>query len=383
MSTFVVTYRNISKVWNHPNADRLDLAQVDGLSYQFVVGRDEYKIGDEVLYFPVDSVLCKSLISELGLEGRLSGKDKNRIKTVRLRGEISQGLVAKPITAFGKNVLGPDIYGIAKSFKELFIEQGAVEFTRVIGVTKYDPPPIMSHAGNLVHMPDEVGVYDIEGADQFPEIIEELMDQRVSITEKVEGTNFWISAAPCDKLFINGEKLQEFSLLPKISFGQRHHEIQPIEGVEHSFLRLAKELKLDRFVSILASDMFKGHRVTARGEYAGPGVQGNIYKLPTNQIYIFDIKVGERYLSPEEFVTITSLHGVRIPPIVAHDVVLKDFLNGRTIREVSTGPSVISVGKAILREGIVIKPMTEQRNQKIGRLFIKQRSPEYLAENDL
>ena len=51
MGTFAVEIREISEVLNHPNADRLDLCKVEGMEFQFVTGRDEYKPGDKVVYF--------------------------------------------------------------------------------------------------------------------------------------------------------------------------------------------------------------------------------------------------------------------------------------------------------------------------------------------
>lgn len=390
MSTFAVTYRTISKVWNHPNADKLDLAQVDGMSYQFVVGRDNYKVGDGVLYFPLDAVLPQWIVERLGLVGRLSGKEKNRIKTVRLRGEISQGIVANPDLF----VDHPDKYpsvdrvmGIKDGFGFSGIAPDVL--TKHLGVTKYEPPPIFSKAGNLVRMPEEVGVYDIEGADQFPEIIDILMDQKVCITEKIEGTNFWIS---CERksgfkepeILTNALGQRCYDVLNmSIVFGQRHHQIEPIAGAEHDFWRIAKDSGLTMAIQCMVADNFPGKRVTLRGEFAGPGVQGNIYKLPTNKIYIFDIKVGDEYLAPDQFFNVCKMHGVLTPPVIAIDMTLRDWLRGQTIRQASNGQSIIACVPKVLREGVVIKPMAEQRHQKIGRLFIKQRSPEYLAENDL
>jgi len=37
---------------------------------------------------------------------------------------------------------------------------------------------------------------------------------------------------------------------------------------------------------------------------------------------------------------------------------------------------------AALREGIVIRPMIEQRDERLGRVILKQRSPDYLANSD-
>lgn len=374
MSTFNVTIRKLDKVWNHPNADRLDLAQVEGCAFQFVVGRNEYRAGDEVLYFPVDSVLQPDIIEALGLTGKLSGKEKNRIKTVRLRGEISQGVVCRRDIFFGPSS-SEFQFRCGDDWKNWTPE----EITKALKVVKYDPPSVPCKSAKLVHMPDMIGVYDIEGADQFPDVVDALMGEKVYISEKLEGMNFWISCAPCMVPYASLPS----SYRPEISVGQRHHEIQPIEGAEHDFWRVAKAQGLDRFVHVLAADIFTGMRVTARGEYLGPGSQGNIYKLPENKVYIFDIMINDEYLRPDEYLSWCRMHDVPTPPLLARDVLLKDWLIGRTIRQASTGESKIACMPNVLREGIVIKPMVEARHDKVGRLFIKQRSPEYLAENDL
>lgn len=356
MSFFAVTLRTIEKTWRHPNADKLDLAQVSGTAFQFVTGRDQYTAGDQVLYFPIDSVMPQPLIERLGLSGKLAGKEKNRLKTVRLRGEMSQGIVSKIETAL-------DIASLEKRPEDMSPE----ELTAVLGVTKYDPPPVFSKAGNLVHMPDGIPVYDIEGADQFPDVVEIMMDMAVAVTEKVEGTNFWISATSTDSGI-------------EVVFGQRHHEIKPIEGVEHAFWKQAKEMKLDALVMELAGQ-FPGRRVTARGEYCGPSVQGNIYKLATNKIFLFDIMVGPDYLPPKTFFEICERFWVPTAPLLSMNITLREWLAGKSIREASNGKSLLFDG--VLREGVVIKPMAEARHPKIGRLLIKQRDPVYLAESDM
>jgi|GEM_PF-476488 len=393
MSFFGVTVRTIEKVWNHPNADRLDLAQVNGTAFQFVVGRDGYRVGDKVLYFPVDSVLPAPLIERFGLTGKLSGKDKNRVKTVKLRGEISQGLVGRPDTVFGvQNQLQSNDHDgkfATHLLMQDVLELPSEEITKMLGVTKYDPPPIITHAGNLIAMPDGVSTYDIEGADNFPDIIDMLLDRKVSITEKLEGTNFWISSAPCIR---HEENASSYIDLGPITFGQRHNTIDPIPDKIHSFWQVAVEQGFDAFVRHLACDKkYHGKRVTLRGEFVGPGVQKNIYKLATNRIYIFDILVDMKYLNPQEMMdefaryyddkfagTTKSL--TLIAPQLAHDVSLRDWLAGRSIREASNGKSILNPD--ILREGIVIKPMAEEDVLGFGRLFIKQRSPEYLAGSD-
>lgn len=79
MSKFAVTIESISKIYPHPNADRLELAQIDGMAYQFIIGKGQFHEGDLVVYFPIDSLLPPTVVSYMGLEGKLSGKKRSYI----------------------------------------------------------------------------------------------------------------------------------------------------------------------------------------------------------------------------------------------------------------------------------------------------------------
>jgi RNA ligase (TIGR02306 family) len=347
MSTFKVTVEKISEVKNHSNADRLDIAKVSGMDFQFVVGRDEYKVGDLCIYFPLDSLLPEKITTALNLSGKLAGKDMNRIKTVKLRGEISQGIAANPKTlnmSFTDNDIGKDL-------------------TAEFGVEKYDPEPVACYAGNLVPLPDGLGVYDIEGADRFQDVLEILLPQRVSISEKIEGQNFSTTVYNDGREFVN----------------QRNYSIQEIEGQEHDLWKIARKLN---FLEI-SKELCKKLNTSCdslRGEYAGPGIQKNICKFKQNEVFLFDIKTDKGYLEPDTFLNICKEYNFKTVPILAHNVILSDWLiEKKTIKEASNGKSVLA---DVLREGIVIKPMVEQYNDKIGRLIIKQRSPNYLAKYD-
>src|SRR4051812_851039 len=91
MSTFRCPLVYLTAVDVHPNADALELVQV--LGYRAVVAKGIHQPGDPVVYIPTDAVLPPDVVSAFGFEGKLAGRDKNRVKTVKLRGEVSQGLV--------------------------------------------------------------------------------------------------------------------------------------------------------------------------------------------------------------------------------------------------------------------------------------------------
>jgi len=80
------TIEIISEVKSHPNADRLDLVKI--LGFQCVTEKGLYKEGDRIVYIRPDSVLP--------LENWTEGYRKyspNRIKSAKLRGEWSEGIV--------------------------------------------------------------------------------------------------------------------------------------------------------------------------------------------------------------------------------------------------------------------------------------------------
>lgn len=353
MSTFAVTIEEIAKVWTHPNADLLEMAQLSSMTFQFVIGKGQFKAGDQVVYFPVDSLLPVPIIEKLGLAGKLSGKEKNRVKTVRLRDQISQGVVASPVVLLpaGEYTVGQDV-------------------TDLLGVTKYEAPLIPSQAGNLVRLPDMVSVYDIEGAERFAAIVADyLMDQPVMITEKLEGSHFAASLLADDRIVIS----------------QRNYAIEPVPGKVHDWHKVAQTSglieKLPRIKAYLAELLPTTiYVLTVRGEVLGPGVQKNIYKLPDHRVLLFELEVNGTPLDATLYRQIMEAFELDHAPVLAYDVTLRDWLNGQALNVASNGKSQLH--PETLREGIVIRPLQEARDSNLGRVIIKQRSPEYLAQSE-
>jgi RNA ligase (TIGR02306 family) len=363
MAFFAVEKKNISKVWPHSNADRLELASVEGLLLQFAVGKGDYQVGEEVVYFPIDSILPDPLIEFFQIRNFLSGAARHRIKSAKLRGEYSQGFVAK----------------VAKIKEFLGVSELPANLTAALGVTKYEPPILFAGKGaNLTPLAGFVGHYDIEGAERFPAIVEMLMDQEVWVSEKVEGTNFGISIDQVGVVRVN----------------QHHHTVTPIEGSEdvHTFIKAVNALQLDTVINNLFKQKFHGKSVTLRGELAGPGIQGNHYKLKDHKVFSFELEVNGHPLPVDEMVgALFGEERVEFAPTIFRGK-LRDWLNGKTVQEAANGKSLINPD--VLREGIVIKPVTEQivewvktkedgtQSRERGRLFIKQRSAEYLAKTE-
>ena len=185
MAFFGVTVESIASLNPITGADRIERANLTGLAFEFVVPKGRHTVGERVLYFPVDSIIPLPVLEKMGLVGKLAGKDKNRLKTCRLRQQISQGLVA-PVD------LVPDAAN--KTSEQITVE---------LGVTKYEPPAVLVKSANLLPLPVGLSVYDIEGADRYMDVLALLRPQVVTITEKVEGQNFSVMVDMDMQVFVN------------------------------------------------------------------------------------------------------------------------------------------------------------------------------------
>ena len=95
----IATIEKILKIESHPNADRLRIATV--LGWKTIIGLDDYNEGDMVIYIRPDSIIPGDLIAKFKLEFL---KKDGRLKTIRLRGAISQGLVL-PINIIDSKII--------------------------------------------------------------------------------------------------------------------------------------------------------------------------------------------------------------------------------------------------------------------------------------
>jgi RNA ligase (TIGR02306 family) len=352
MSFFGVTREKIGAVKPIEGADRIELATLAGVDFQFVVAKGAFKPGDACLYFPLDALLPLGTAEKLGVAGKLSGKDKNRVKTVRLRGEISQGIVGRADLAPADLVSPEDLIAYFK-------------------VTKYEPQEILSKNAVLHPLPAWTSAYDIEGCERNADLVAELMDMPVHVTEKLEGSNF--------SVLLEGDK---------VMVAQRNFIIVEKEGCEgqHTWWKVAKERGVVDFAQFIQQKTGCS-RVQVLGELCGPSIQGNIYKLTRHQVYLFDAKINSHYLSPSQFAEIRAdFHDEKasfamVPLLWSGGGTLREWLAAcaaigeNTIKEAAGGPSeLVTEDGFVPREGVVIR-----LDVRGDSMFLKQRCPKYLA----
>ena len=164
------------EVEDHPNADRLDIAIVGG--YNCIVQKGLFADKDLAVYIPEGSIVPKDVLETLGLVGRLSGSNKNRVKAIKLRGVLSQGLVHPP--------------GIGR-LQDVIVTEGDV-VTEVLGLEKYVPKIPGQMAGKIDHDSQGTLKYDVEALKRYPDWLPPGTD--VVVTEKIHGTFCGISYKP-------------------------------------------------------------------------------------------------------------------------------------------------------------------------------------------
>lgn len=347
MSFFGATLETIAQIKKHSNADKLEIGKLDGCEYQFVIPKGRYNVGDKVIYLPIDSVLPEELVKKIGLEGRLAGIKKNRIKTAILRGEISQGVVCDISIIDGCSDITPS--GI----------------TSFLGIEKYSPLEKTIAEGVLTALPEFLSKYDIENAENHSDVVNKMMDMNVFVTEKIEGSNCSVSYDITND---------------KFSVNQRENSIVEIESGKHTFWEVARKNNIFEKLKNIAIELGAKSNISIYFEMIGPGYQGNIYKLKENNAISYDLKIDFKWVNSGTFFDIVKKYDIYCVPLLSSGCTLRQYLNGKTLQEKSNGTSMLY---KTLREGIVIKPEIEQySNELCGRLFIKQRDPIYLA-NDL
>jgi RNA ligase (TIGR02306 family) len=347
MSTLRVT-AEVLTVHEHPNADALELAQV-GL-YRAVVAKGAYRTGEAAVYIPEQAVLPAELIEELGLTGRLAGSKADRVKAVRLRGELSQGIVCRP-----------------KALADVDLARAAAEgadFAERLGVTKWVPPIPPTMSGEVESAPDLLPWVDIENIQRYPDIF--TPGEPVVLTEKLHGSACLLTyLADEDRVHVSSKGFGAKSLALKEEARNLYWRAVRGHGVAEAAAGLAERLG--------------ARRVGIFGEVYGAGVQDLTYgadgRRETLGYAVFDVSAEidgrVRWLDAAEV-----LKGEL--PLVPR--LFEGPYDIDRVLEVATGRETVSGRDLHLREGVVIRPAVERYSTVTGgRAIAKAVSPAYLT----
>lgn len=321
----LASIRQVGSIIPIDGADNIVLAKVDG--WQCVVKKDEFQPGDLGVYFEIDSIVPDEPTFEF------MRKSNFRVRTIKLRGQLSQGLML-PLAAF------PSV--------QLPTEVGS-DVTDLLKVGKYEPP---------------VDYSAIQAAGSFPYFLRKTDQERIQncfkeidwydsfeVTEKLEGTS--ITFYHYDGRFGACSRNLEMSLVE----GSKYH-------------RLNEKYNLEAALSKY------GGGIAIQGECIGPGIQGNYYGLKDIEYHIFSVYNinTQRYLDPlaaRGVLDVLGLSGLYVPIIAelfhnsskSPEEVLQLLLNWAEEEK-----SLINPSKN--REGLVFKGYNNQSFKVISNKYL-------------
>ena len=323
-------------------ADRIEVCRV--LGWQCVIGKNDFKVGDLIIFLEVDSVTSQTETFKLL-------KDSGyRVKTRRFKKQVSQGLCL-PLSI---------LEGLCLC-KELPLEGDDV--TELLGITKYDPYVPAQLAGlakgnfpEFLHKTDETRIQAV------PAVLYRHQNKKFYVTEKVDGSSMTVYFRR-NEHFADGE------------FGVCSRNIDMKEEGGTSFWKVARELDLENKLRSL------NRNIALQGELLGPGVQGNKYKLEKLGYYIFnvfDIDSG-LHLDFEQFIKMVDYLDLTHVPVVNAEYILPNTVDG--LVEFSKGKSLLN--KDSHREGVVFRPHVNEYDEDLhGRLSFKCINPDFLLKYD-
>jgi RNA ligase (TIGR02306 family) len=299
------------------------------LGWQLVVKKEEFKVGELCVYCEIDCIMPDKPAFEF-LKSR-----GMRVRTIRLRGQISQG-ICFPLSILPEGIL---------------IEEDA-DVTEILGIEKYEPPIPAELSGEMKGL--------------FPSFIPKTDETRVQILqptlEKYKGATCYVT----EKL--DGSSVTYF--YKDGEFGVCSRNLELLESETNTLWKVARQLDLEQKLKSLNKN------IALQGELIGEGIQSNKYKLKGQTAYffnVFDIDKYE-YLNFDEMQQLLTALGIQSVPILDTNFELIDDVEKLV---------ALSIAKSKLfdvwREGIVIRPLTEKRDM-MGRVSFKAINPEFLLK---
>ena len=317
MDRKMASIQKIAEVKPIPDADKISAYRVGG--WWIVDSIEKYVQGDHIIYCEVDSWIPHERAPFLskGKEPReYNGVRGERLRTVKLRGQVSQGLLIpmSALTNYGADLSEGD------------------DVSDELGIIKWEAPIPAQLAG------------EVEGV--FPSFIPKTDQERIQnlttqfqiwknvdidweVTEKLDGSSMTV--------FVNNDES-----------GVCSRNLWLKESDTNTFCKVAaRETLIDKIKST-------GRNLALQGELCGEGIQGNPYKLFGQQFFlydIFDIDVQD-YLSPADRQTLSRDLNIQHVPLIDSN---RKFTNFNTVDDILTDCDGNSIFVGAIREGFVYK----------------------------
>ena len=316
----LATIRKIDAIEPIDGADAIELAIVGG--WKVVVKKGEFAVDSLAVFCEIDSWIPTALAPFLTKAGHFpkvfEGVEGERLRTVKLRGQLSQGLLLPLSVVFA---LEPTTN----------VDIVYTDVTEVLGILKWERPMSAQLAGmargnfpSLVPKTDQERIQNL-----VKEFNGEFQEDSWSITEKLDGSS-------CT-FYLDDEDV----------FHVCSRNLDLKEDEANTFWKVARKFQIE---DVMRRNFMKGMAI--QGEMIGEGIQGNQYKVRLDFcVYdMYNTHTGQ-YILPVQLKAACERLGLKHVPILAEDISL--------VGESVSGILAQAEGKSELngseREGLVFK----------------------------
>jgi RNA ligase (TIGR02306 family) len=332
LSTHAVNIVEIESMEDHPNADRLGIVKIGG--WTCVVAKGQFKPGDRAVYIEPDYVVPTNRPEFEFLKKGREDRTEHRMKAVRLRGQLSFGLLI-PVPA--------DVSG----------QPTGSNVMEVLNIRRYDPPVQVQAGGFDDALPEAdwpqvyAPKFDVEDLRKHDEIF--TPGELVIVTEKIHGGN-------CRVVSKNGI----------LYIGSRGR-----------WLKLDVKTLWTRALANtpnLAEWCAENDGTVLYGEVYGP-VQELKYGLVEPQFAAFAAVRNDKWIDQGCLHASLGEYNVPYAPVLYVGPYDRDFIAGLA----EDDSNIPTAPKGHMMEGVVIVPQTERRHENLstGRVALKLISNRY------
>ena len=337
-------------------ADQIEVAQIGG--WKVVVKKGEYTAGSLAVYAEVDSFIPHTIAPFLTKPGQspkvYNEVEGQRLRTIKLRGQISQGLLL-PLDVVHNAMCNDEVLGYSCEDSALLThyenDYEGMDVTELLGIQKWEPPA-------------EFRATNAKGI--FPHFIPKTDQERIqNLSRSLEKWNAEEHQWQCTEK-IDGSSMTVFYKDGEVGVCSRNLELKD-DGTSTFWETAKAEGLVEKLIAI-------GKNIALQGELIGGNIQGNAYKVDKFQFHLYDIFDidTQQYLTPKD------VEGTALQLNIRHVPVLEQFTTFDVRMEdlIAYAEGKSAVGAKPEREGLVFKSLTEP-----GTSF-KVVSNRWLLKND-
>lgn len=342
-----------------------NIVQCNVLGWNVIVKKDEFKDGDKCVYIEIDSICPSDNPDFAFLE-----KKHYKIKTMKMRGTISQGIVF-PMSILHSDKefnIGDDVTDLLKitqiedevpatksvsreqrekqfkaKHKKFFSNSVVKRFMRYSWFRKIIFAFMPKKKTKKYGYPSYIVKTDEIRLQNMPWVLESCKDVPMIVTEKLDGTSstFGLQRIKKNKF--------DFAVCSRNVRQSTPDKICYYADMPNVYWEMAVKYDIENVLKDIQRK-YNADTVVIQGETIGEGIQKNKYNIKGHDLYVFNLIINGQRIDSVKARDILKEYGMKFVPILENDYILLD--NVDDMIKYADGKSEIY---DTLREGVVIR----------------------------